>query len=199
MKSIILLDRSGSMQGRWSDVAGTLQHYVDGLPEGTKTWLAAFDNVYDLVWDGTENKAVQVAHELQAKTISPRGSTALFDSIGKLAGLVAEVGKKRVQIAILTDGMENASKEVTREGAAKIIKDWADKEYDVVFLGADFDAFGQAGDVGIARRSTMSFSSHAGGAATGQALAERGAAYAAGAATQSLDFTDEQRKRAAGE
>lgn len=184
MKVFIILDRSGSMSSRWAEVTAALQGWLDKLDPDDKVWGLAFDN--QLEWFATKAKKVSF------EGIGPRGMTALFDAIGCMAGVVDTEAKKKAQIVILTDGAENASQNKTRVEAGKIIEGWKEKGYDVVFLGADFDAFGQAANIGVAAAQTMSFDS-ANYAETSQVMSARSTRYKA--TGKVADFTDAERKK----
>jgi hypothetical protein len=91
--------------------------------------------------------------ELSRTTYVPRASTPLLDAIGHV---VAEIDKvalrpgEKVALTILTDGLENASKEHTKDSIRKLLTDRQDnKGWLVTFLGADVDAFAEAGAIGV--------------------------------------------------
>jgi Mg-chelatase subunit ChlD len=52
---------------------------------------------------------------------APRGSTPLYDAIGECARRV-EANGRAVTVVVITDRMENASKEFTRESVKALIK-----------------------------------------------------------------------------
>jgi hypothetical protein len=113
---VFLLDRSGSMQSIKSDVIGgfhaflTEQRATDGQCAVT---LAQFDHEYEVVYQGIP------LDQVPPLALSPRGRTALLDSMGKLiTDTVAEIDALpeddqpgTVVVAIMTDGLENASGE----------------------------------------------------------------------------------------
>jgi hypothetical protein len=91
--------------------------------------------------------------ELSRHTYVPRASTPLLDAIGHV---VAETDKvqlrpgENVGLVILTDGLENASKEHTKDTIKALLKDRQDnKGWLVTFLGADVDAFAEAQAIGV--------------------------------------------------
>lgn len=91
--------------------------------------------------------------ELNRNNYIPRASTPLLDAIGKA---VADIDKvtlrpdEKIGLVILTDGFENASKEHTKDSIRKLLTDRQDnKGWLVTFLGADVDAFAEAGAIGI--------------------------------------------------
>jgi Mg-chelatase subunit ChlD len=54
----------------------------------------------------------------------PRGNTPLFDAIGECVRRVEENGRA-ITVVVITDGMENASKEFTRESVSGLPFFWA--------------------------------------------------------------------------
>lgn len=199
MKAYILLDRSGSMQTRWSETIGALNAYVAGLAgekatKKTEVTVAAFDNQdpYLVVRDGVKASDWKPISEAE---LSPRGMTPLYDAIGKLITTVRHDAPKKATIVIITDGAENGSRELKKDAAKSMLDEMRSKQFDVVFIGADFDAFAQGSGLGNAAGSTIIMKS---GSYTNamNVLASRSMAYATGGAVQS--FSDADRKRAAG-
>src|SRR5690606_5309014 len=108
--------------------------------------LVLFDHEYALV---LENVDIQNVPRLDEVTYQPRGTTALLDAIGtsvdtlgkRLAGLPEERRPEQVIVAILTDGLENASQRYTSERIANMIQHQREKySWDFIFLGANQDA-----------------------------------------------------------
>ena len=83
---------------------------------------------------------------------------------------------------------------MTGEGARAALERLKSKGHQVVFLGADFDAFKQAGGVGVSASMAMHMASGSFTAAQ-HAIAGRTKAFAA--TGKAFDpFTDEERKKA---
>jgi hypothetical protein len=151
----ILLDRSGSMESCRDTTIDAFNEYVMGLRRSddvdARISLTIFDSgSIDTLQRGEPAKSFM---ELSAKNYIPRASTPLLDAIGTV---VADVDRadlrsgERVALTILTDGFENASKEHTRDSVKKLLTDRQDnKNWLVTFLGADVDAFAEAGSIGI--------------------------------------------------
>lgn len=199
MKAYILLDRSGSMATNWIETIGSLNAYVEGLAaekatKKTEVTLAAFDSQEPYKALRT-NIAASAWNKVLFEEVSPRGGTPLYDSIGKLIETVRADAPKKATIVIITDGAENGSREIKKEAAKAMLDDMRAKNFDVVFIGANFDAFAQSAGLGTQAGQTLNMSSGNYTAAM-KGLATRSAMYAGTGAVAS--FSDEDRKRAAG-
>ena len=154
----IVLDRSGSMASVIQDTIGGFNTFLKEQKEGSEEAtinLYQFDDKYDVVY---ENKKIASAKDLTDKTFVPRGSTALYDAIGKT---IVTLGEKysnmkeddrpeRVFFVIITDGEENASKEYAFDRVKELIEHQKEKySWQFVFLGSDFSAVTMAGNIGI--------------------------------------------------
>jgi len=199
MKAYILLDRSGSMQTRWSETIGALNAYVDGLAADKATkktgiTVAAFDNQdpYLIVRNDVKAGAWTPVSPFE---ISPRGMTPLYDAIGKLVTAIRQDDPKKATIVIITDGAENGSQEVKKDAAKSMLDDMRAKQFDVVFIGADFDAFAQGAGLGAMVGATLNMTS-GNYADAMKGLSVRSASYAATGMVG--NFSDEDRKRAQG-
>src|SRR5262249_21622771 len=91
--------------------------------------------------------------ELSRATYVPRASTPLLDAIGHAVADIDKVDLRKdekVGLVVLTDGMENASKEHTKETVRKLLTDRQDNKGRLgTFLRADIDAFAEAGSIGV--------------------------------------------------
>lgn len=199
MKAYILLDRSGSMQTNWVETIGSLNAYVEGLAgekatKKTEITLAAFDSQepYTVL---RASVPVSSWKKLSIDEVAPRGGTPLYDSIGKLIDAVRSDAPKKATIVIITDGSENGSREIKKEAAKAMLDDMRAKNFDVVFIGADFDAFAQSAGLGTMAGQTINMSSGNYGAAMSN-LAMRTAAYTSTGTVAA--FSAEERKRASG-
>lgn len=158
----ILLDRSGSMESCRDTTIDAFNEYVMGLRRSNdvdaRLSLTIFDSESIDLLQNAEPAASFL--ELNRNTYVPRASTPLLDAIGHV---VAEIDKvalrpgEKVALTILTDGLENASKEHTKDTIKKLLTDRQDnKGWLVTFLGADVDAFAEAGAIGIQSGKYMS-------------------------------------------
>lgn len=135
----ILLDASGSMQSMWEEALGSINGYVKGLPEDSRVIVAAFDtNRYEILRD-------TVAGDwkiLTGEEIYPMGGTPLFDSSARMMWRIKDDRPDRAVFVTMTDGEENASKHFRQADVKNLVKELEAKDYQVVFLGANFDKVG---------------------------------------------------------
>ena len=146
---VVVLDMSGSMQSMLTEAIGgynALLKDQKALP-GEATWtLVMFDHEYIPV---VKSAKIQEVPDLDHETYRPRGTTALLDAIGRT---IDDVGKRisemsedhrpeKVLLAILTDGMENASKDYSSTHVKEMIKHQEEKYgWTIRFLATSLDA-----------------------------------------------------------
>lgn len=135
----ILLDRSGSMQSMWEEALGSINGYVKGLPEDSRVVLATFDSVgYDLLRDTTAGEWKNLTND----DAMPRGGTPLFDSSARMMWKIMDDNPDRAVFVTMTDGEENQSQHFKQAHVKNMVKALEDKDYQVIFLGANFDKVG---------------------------------------------------------
>ena len=199
----ILLDRTGSMGSIWAEALGSVNAYVDALTkpadgakpsDDDKVTLAVFDHhgglQFDVLRRGVKAADWQKVTDAEA---SPRGMTPLFDSIARIVALAESDQPARAVIVVMTDGHENASKEVTKDGAKAALDRVRAKGWEVVFLGAEFGAFMDAEAMGVSGAKSMAMASGSFDASM-RKLASKSRHYFEEAA--SMDFNAEDRKEA---
>lgn len=201
---MVLLDRSGSMERAKADHEGGMRNFVEeqrSAPGEARFTFIQFDshNPCEIIYDRAHFDAVT-----DIKLI-PRGSTPLLDAVGKsLAHLEmkqAESPADATVVMIITDGLENASTEWTKDRVKSRIQALKKKGYTFVFLGANIDAFAEGGGLGIGRGTTLCFAESAtmdtyqilsSNLYAGRGIAEGGDFGGVGA---SMTFTEDDRKR----
>ncbi|HEX7071545.1 MAG TPA: vWA domain-containing protein [Rhodothermales bacterium] len=169
-----ILDRSGSMESLRREAIGGFNAFVDSqrLEPGTADLsLILFDHEYLPTLENVDMKRVP---HLTDETYVPRGTTALHDAIGRtiddlgvqLAGLPESKRPEKVIVAILTDGLENASSRYTPRKVAQMIAHQREKySWEFVFLGANQDAILTAQQLSIDPAAAYSFAPTAQGVA----------------------------------
>jgi hypothetical protein len=140
----LCLDKSSSMHPHQAQVIGGYNALVDEqrtLPGQVRTTLVEFGNVGELVYDNIPIGNLPV---LNTELYAPAGSTALLDGLGLVMAQIGQrfdtagqPNKSRVLIAILSDGLENASvKHHLAEIAGEINFRRLEDDWQFVFLAA---------------------------------------------------------------
>lgn len=187
----MLLDRSGSMQ---AIKAATEQGFDLFLSEQREApgrctvTLAQFDAEYEEVYTDLDLRQVPPLE------LRPRGMTALLDSIGRLvqttalriAQLPEEKRPATVIVGIMTDGMENASKEYTHAAIKALVTEREETfGWTFLYMGANQDAIEVGASIGVKRERSLTYETgnvDRAYAATSRALNDLRSAVYAGAA-----------------
>lgn len=163
---VFVLDRSGSMGGLESDTIGGFNGMVKKQKKQSGqayVTTVLFDDDYELLHDREPLKDMK---KLTEKEYFVRGCTALLDAMGKTITRVKKDQKKRkaygekhdVMFVIITDGMENASREYHAEQVKKMVDKMKRKHgWEFIFLGANIDAVAAASSVGISADHAANF------------------------------------------
>lgn len=158
-----LLDRSGSMQSIKTDTEGGFAAFIEEQRAGEGTCLvtlAQFDDAYEVVYSGTP---VQDTPPLDLR---PRGMTALLDAMGRfitsagadLAALPEDRRPGTVIVAVMTDGMENASREWTHPAIKALVEQQTrDYGWQFLYMGADQDAIEVGQGLGVAAAASVTY------------------------------------------
>lgn len=156
----LILDETGSMQSCKGAAIAGVNEYLKSLrryPVPVHFTLTLFNSSkLEVRHHATPVTAVA---DLTDATYQPADTTPLYDAIGRtLIRAGREVPHEaRKLCVILTDGLENASREYMRDGIVRMIKEWEANGWTFVYLGADHDAWAAGGDLGIAGDNTVQF------------------------------------------
>jgi len=164
---VVIVDRSGSMQSIREDAIGGFNTFLEEqkkVPGNANMTLVLFNDGYQLV-----HSAVPLgdAKSLDATAYVPTGTTALLDAIGKtiddvgtrLVAMAESDRPNKVIVAILTDGLENASRKYTRDRIFDMIKLQTETyKWEFFFLAANQDAIATATSMGMAVGSATEYS-----------------------------------------
>ncbi|MEZ5997221.1 MAG: VWA domain-containing protein [Hyphomonas sp.] len=196
--SYILLDRTGSMSSIWTEALSSVNAYAgdissqagDIVPDIT---LAVFDAQDGLQFD-VLRRSVKAGdwQNVTDKEASPRGMTPLFDAIARIVALAEADSPDKAVIVIMTDGQENASREVTKAGVKAALERAEKRGWEVVFLGAEFANFSDADAVGISAAKSMSMGHDRMRASMSRLSRKSQAYYQNAAATVDFDETDRE-------
>ncbi len=179
----LLLDRSGSMNGKKAATIEGVNAYLEGLAaERQATILVNFITFDSLALDtlAVAKPAAEVA-KLTDETYLPRGGTPLLDAVGEtIAAIERALAERRdtpkVVVAIQTDGEENQSRGYSWEEINQLVTTKTAAGWEFLFMGCDLNAYDQGAKLGIGRGNTMAYSA---------SMAETRAAFSASASNTS--------------
>lgn len=162
---LIILDRSGSMQAAASDHEGGLNSFIQDqqkLDGDVRITLIQFDtnDPCEVVMDGVP------AGKAEKVKLLPRGGTPLLDAIGLgVSHFVKRIDSQTekpdiVVVMIITDGEENSSREWTKERVKSLVAEKEKLGWKFLYLGANVDAFHEAGMYGTQATQTNALNFH---------------------------------------
>jgi Mg-chelatase subunit ChlD len=161
----IILDRSGSMSSLKLDTIGGFNSFLKKQQEqdgkGTIT-LVQFATNHHIVDDMAP---LEKAELLTNQNYDPSGgSTALLDTLGRSINHVeskiedAKEKPDKVVFVVITDGLENDSREFSRKQVMDMIKRHEDEMgWDFVFIGANQDSIQEGGRIGVRSSNAMNY------------------------------------------
>jgi len=149
-----------------------------------------------------EARPVRDVPDLNKDTYQPRGSTPLLDALGQtidstgrtLAAIPEANRPDKVVFVVITDGQENASHHFTKTRVKEMIDHQTGKyNWQFVYLGANQDAFAEAGAVGIGMANAANFTP-ANTIVAFRGTAVNVASYRRSGRASSLEYSNEQRE-----
>lgn len=171
MKAMIclILDRSGSMGGRENDVVNGVNSFLEEqkkLPDPASIAFVRFDT--EAVERFRPMQALAEVKPLERSEYQPRGGTPLLDAVGSTIAKLDDDWKtenpERAIVVIVTDGEENSSREYSKQKVKEMIESrQASGKWAFIYLGANVDAFAEAGSMGIAAANTAGYVNTAAG------------------------------------
>ena len=165
---LCVIDKSGSMSSLVQDTIGGFNSFIEDQKKvvgEARVSLTLFDTNYDSLYMSTP---IQRVTKLTERQYCPSGMTALLDAVGKT---IDEAGKEfakrdeserpeKVIMVIITDGEENSSREYKKDALKTLIekqmKEW---NWEFIYLGANQDAFAEAGGLCISNAANFACNS----------------------------------------
>ena len=169
---VYILDRSGSMGGLESDTIGGFNSMMEKQKKtGEKAVVSTvlFDDECEVIHDRVPIEKIE---KMTDKQYYVRGCTALLDAVGGAIHHIGNVHKyareedrpEKTIFVITTDGMENASRNYSREKIEKMVKKQQKKYgWEFIFIGANIDAYAEAQKYGIRKDRTVNYVSDSAG------------------------------------
>lgn len=155
---VFILDRSGSMAGLEEDTIGGFNSMLEKQKKIEGEALVStvlFDDRFEVLHQRVPLVNVK---SMTSEDYFVRGTTALLDAIGRGITKIGNVQKysseelkaEKVIFVIITDGMENASREYSAEKVKEMVEKQKEKYgWEFIFLGANIDAVETARSFGI--------------------------------------------------
>jgi len=197
----IVVDRSGSMSAIQEDMEGGLNSFLKDQckqPGDCLVTLTQFDTEFEVVHDNVSIK------EVGKFELHPRGSTALLDAMGRTIGMVEsqiaacpkDERPDKVIVLVITDGMENASQEWSRQQVMALVKKLSAKNWEFTFLGANQDAIQEGSSLGVRADASLNYLPTSPGVAAAFAGASGAVLRVRSGAAVSLCYNDREREAA---
>lgn len=169
-----ILDRSGSMMGIRDSTIKGFNEFVEGqrgVPGECTMTLHLFDSQdpNEIVHDRINVKDMP---SLTVEKFVPRGATPLHDAIGmaidslgrQLKAFPEAERPAKIIFAIMTDGLENSSRDYKAAQIADMIeRQRSVYKWEFLFLGANQDACMTGENIGIARDHAITYAATARG------------------------------------
>jgi uncharacterized protein YegL len=162
---VFILDRSGSMGGLESDTIGGYNSMLEkqkkqGRQVNVTTVL--FDDRVEFIHD---RFPIDIIEPLTEEDYYVRGCTALMDAVGIAIEKISDIQRRlpdthragKIIFVIITDGLENSSKEFTHKRVKTLIEEKKAAGWEFLYLGANIDAGTEAEKIGIGRNRSVTY------------------------------------------
>ena len=158
---VFILDRSGSMHGLEADTIGGFNSMMEKQKKNSgddgEAYVSTvlFDDFSRVLHDRIP---IENVPEMTDNDYYVGGCTALLDALGGAIHHIGNIHKyarkedvpEKTLFVIITDGMENASRNYSYEMIQKMVKRQQKKYgWEFIFIGANIDAVMEAGRFGI--------------------------------------------------
>lgn len=153
-----VIDKSGSMFRTKDDVIGGFNRLLSEQRIAPGACLVTHVQFADTCTVLYTAKPIADVEALSTATYVPGGNTALLDAIGtsindagaKLSAMAEDERPGKVLFVIMTDGLENASREFDRAKIMDMIQHQESKySWSFLFIGANMDVVQEAASLGI--------------------------------------------------
>lgn len=158
--NLIILDESGSMASIYEQALGGANETIQTIRSAQTSSVDQKQYLTFVTFDSgngesvrtiIDTKPISEVKDLTCDDYRPNGCTPLYDAMGRsLTALEKKVTENdQVLVTIITDGMENSSREYDGAAICEIVKRLRAKGWTFVYIGANQDA------VEVARRMNI--------------------------------------------
>lgn len=164
--NLIILDESGSMTSIQQQAVSAVNETIQGIRKASRNADGQNFFVSLVVFEGDGVKGVRTVRErvpienienIMDEEYQPGGCTPLYDAMGLSISALSKVTKKEdcVLVTIITDGMENSSKEYSGRVIKDIVAEKRKSGWTFAYIGANQDAVEVARELHI--RNALNF------------------------------------------
>jgi len=149
--NVVILDQSGSMSSIREAAVSGLNETIAGIRKAQETYTDSQEHYFSLVaFCGCEKR--KIYDKVPALEIGPLSThdyrpcctTPLYDAMGftlnDMRHHVEQLDNAMVVVTIITDGLENASREYTGMDVKKLVEDLRKQGWTFTYMGANQDA-----------------------------------------------------------
>ena len=159
---VFIIDRSGSMSGLEDDTIGGFNSMIEKQKKEGNAIVSTilFSDDIEILHDRVELDKIK---KMTDKEYYVTASTALLDAVG---GTIERIEHKQNEsenvpdatlFVIITDGMENSSREYSYKKVKGLIEKQKERGWDFLFLGANIDVAEEAERFGIERDNAVAY------------------------------------------
>ena len=162
---VMILDASGSMYELTKDTIGGYNSMIDKQRKEEGEALVSLVTFNDTSMVLCDRMPISKVEPLTDRQYVAGGCTALIDAIGGAIHHISNVHKyirqedvpEHTLFVIITDGMENASRQYSSADVKRRIAEKEKDGWEFIFLGANIDAVNTAARIGIKRQNAVDF------------------------------------------
>jgi hypothetical protein len=173
------------MQSVREDALGGVNSYIQAAKENRDLYEARFSMITfcsESVDTIRKNAIMETVKPVGAHEYRCAGWTPLYDAIGRGIGILDEALEGMAGKAILvvmTDGLENASREFTHEKIAELIRTRQERGWLITFLGQGLDVARQGVAMGAMPANVAAYAGGQGLRSAGRVMVSQSFRYAA--------------------
>ena len=164
--NLIILDESGSMEMIAKQAVSGLNETLQSIVSAQKEHEDQEHYVSFVTFNSSRintvmnRQKVELEKDLKWNDFSPNNCTPLFDAMGQsICELRNNIEKDDVVlVTIITDGMENASREYDGKSIKKLVSDLKERGWLFVYIGTNQDVDAVADSMGIRSRMCYDYS-----------------------------------------